>query len=138
MLFRSDMFAGGSEVMTPDDQARRMGDAWEQLPQKPAHRIRYRIVLPTGEVRDYFLGAHAPALTDDDINLLHKVWLEVSSQPGASNIHHRDVVSVALAHLAEGLSGGERDQLLRKFHISEQGNGSRSAEQRPAQSEARR
>jgi hypothetical protein len=114
-----DLFAGISEVMTPEEQAQRMGEAWESLPEKPAHPLRYRIVDSNGEVRDFLLGAHAPALTDEDINFLHRIWLDVSSQSGAKKVHHRDVVSVALEHLAQGLAGEERAHLLARFGMRE-------------------
>jgi amino acid transporter len=133
-----DLFTGVSEIMPPDEQARRMGEAWEQHPDKPAHRIRYRIVQSNGEVRDYFLGAHAPSLTDEDVNLLHRIWLEVTSQPGGASIHHRDVVSVALAHLGEALASPERDRLLAKFGIRQVGDAGDAARRLAAQSEARR
>jgi hypothetical protein len=114
-----DLFAGISEVMTSEEQARRMGEAWESLPAKSSHRIRYRIVGANGEVHDFLLGAHAPALTDEDIAFLHRIWLDVASHSGAKDVHHRDVVSVALEHLAEGLAGGERALLLAKFGAQE-------------------
>jgi len=133
-----DLFAGISEVMTPEEQARRMGEAWEGLPEKPAHRLRYRIVDSSGEVHDYLLGAHAPALTDEDIAFLHRIWLDVASQPGKANIHHRDVVSVALAHLWEGLSSSEREHLLAKFAIHQTRGANEAAPGLATQSEARR
>ena len=133
-----DLFAGISEVMTPEEQARRMGEAWEGLPEKPAHRLRYRIVDSSGEVHDYLLGAHAPALTDEDIAFLHRIWLDVASQPGKANIHHRDVVSVALAHLWEGLSSPERDHLLAKFGVRQARDANEAARRLASQSEARR
>ncbi len=115
-----DLFAGISEVMAPEEQARRMGEAWESLPEKSSHRIRYRIVDANGEVHDFLLGAHAPALTDEDIAFLHRIWLDVASHLGAKEVHHRDVVSIALEHLAEGLAGNERALLLAKFGAQEQ------------------
>jgi amino acid transporter len=121
-----DLFAGISEVMAPEEQARRMGEAWESLPAKSSHRIRYRIVDANGEVHDFLLGAHAPALTDEDIAFLHRIWLDVASHSGAKDVHHRDVISVALEHLAEGLAGGERALLLAKFGAQESSSNGRS------------
>ena len=62
-----DIWAGISAVMAPAEQAKRMGEAWESLPEKPAHPLRYRIVDSGKEVHDYLLGAR-PALTDADIS----------------------------------------------------------------------
>ncbi|HTU01923.1 MAG TPA: APC family permease, partial [Candidatus Sulfotelmatobacter sp.] len=112
-----DIFAGRSEVMTAEEQSRRMGEAWEQLPDKPSHRVRYRIVESSGEVEDFFLGPHAPQLTDDEINLLHRLWLDVTSLPGAEGVHHRDLVSLGLQYLSEGLAGQDRSALLAKLGV---------------------
>jgi hypothetical protein len=51
------------------------------------------------------LGAHAPRLTEDEINLIHKLWVKVSSVPGRRKVHHRDVVRVALDRLERDLHG---------------------------------
>jgi hypothetical protein len=66
-------------------------------------------------MHDFYLGAHAPRLTDDDINLIHRLWLDLTSQPGKEDAHHRDVVSLALAHLAADLTGPTREKLIAEF-----------------------
>jgi hypothetical protein len=101
--------------MTPDRQARRLGQAWETLLGKPKRQVRYRVMEADGTTNDFYLGAHAPHLTDDDINLIHRLWLDLTRQPGKESAHHRDVVSLALGHLAADLSGPMRDKLLAEF-----------------------
>ncbi len=110
-----EIYAGRSGVMTSEEMARRMGRAWEALPQKPQHTVRYRVVQPDGQLQDFYLGAHTPSLTAEDIDLVHRLWLEVTEKAGAEGVHHRDIVAEALARLAEELSGPNREELLRKL-----------------------
>jgi amino acid transporter len=116
-LDAAEIIAGRSSVMAPDKQARRLGQAWETLPNRPKRQVRFRVIEPDGGMQDFYLGAHAPQLTDDDINLIHHLWLDLTNQPGKEDAHHRDVVRLALAHLAEDLSGPQRTKLLATFAV---------------------
>src|SRR2546427_2694565 len=71
-LRSSDIIAGRSSVMTPEQQAKLLGDAWERLPNKPLERIRFRVIGRVEDIRDFYLGAHAPDLTAAEINFIHK------------------------------------------------------------------
>jgi amino acid transporter len=114
-LDAAEIVAGRSAVMAPDKQARRLGQAWEMLPTRPRRQVRFRVIEPNGAMHDFYLGAHAPRLTDDDIDLIHRLWLDLTSQPGKEEAHHRDVVSLALAHLAKDLAGPRRATLIAEF-----------------------
>jgi amino acid transporter len=116
-LDAAEVVAGRSSTMAPDRQARLLGQAWETLPRKPKRQVRFRVMEADGTTHDFYLGAHAPHLTDDDINLIHRLWLELTRQPGKESAHHRDVVSLALAHLAADLSGPMRNKLLAEFAV---------------------
>jgi magnesium transporter len=50
----------------------------------------------------YRLGAHSPALTNDDLHLIHTIWLDAMKAIGP-HVHHRDVVRAALTHMQEQL-----------------------------------
>ncbi len=114
-LDSSEIIAGRSSVMTPEQQARRLGQAWERLRNKPTRQIRLRVIEPGGGSSEFHLGAHAPQLTEEDIELIHRLWLDLTSIPGQESAHHRDVVHLALTHLAGELSGAGRDRLLATF-----------------------
>jgi hypothetical protein len=107
-----EIIAGRSAVLSPEQQARRLGQAWERVPMKPRHWVRFRVIDPDGRTHEFSLGAHAPQLADEDIDLIHHLWLDLSSVPGREGMGHRDVVNLALRHLAEGLAGPGRDRLL--------------------------
>jgi hypothetical protein len=116
-LDSAEIVAGRSAVMAPDKQARRLGQDWEKLLDRPRRQVRFRVIEPDGRMHDFYLGAHAPQLSDADINLIHRLWLDLTSQPGKEEAHHRDVVGLALAHLAEDLSGPQRTKLLAEFAV---------------------
>jgi amino acid transporter len=107
-LESAEIIAGRSSVMTPEEQARRLGEAWEALPSKPSRQVRFLVVEPDGRVGDFYLGAHAPHLDDEDVNLIHRLWLDVTRERGGEEVHHREIVAVALERLAEDLKGKNR------------------------------
>ena len=111
-LRSSDIIAGSSSVITPEQQAKSLGEAWERLPDKPQERIRFRVISPNEEIQDFYLGAHPPDLTDEEINFIHKLWLDVTREPGLENIRHKHIVVAALVHLADELHNDHRPRVL--------------------------
>jgi len=97
--------AGTSAKMTVLEQARELGRAWERLPEKPRRQVAFKVIEPQGVEHVVYLGAHAPHLTEEDINLIHKLWIQVSNIPSRRKVHHRDVVRVALDRLERDLRG---------------------------------
>lgn len=114
-LESGEIYAGRSGVMTPEEQARRMGHAWENLPNKPRRTIRYRVLEAHDWIHDFYLGAHAPNLTSEDIELIHRLWLEVTEKAAAAGVHHRDIVAFALSRLATDLAGPAREAVVAQF-----------------------
>jgi amino acid transporter len=97
--------AGLSSKMSAQEQARELGRAWERLPEKPRRQVAFKVIEQNGVEHDVNLGAHAPHLTEEDIDLIHKLWVKVSSIPSRRKVHHRDVVRVALDRLERDLRG---------------------------------
>ena len=73
------------------------------------------MVEPAGETHDFYLGAHAPRLADEDINVIHKLWLEVTGEKAGADAHHKEIVTVALERLQEDLKGNERRRVLEQM-----------------------
>jgi len=111
-LESSEIIAGRSSVMTPAEQAKRMGEAWEQLPRKPECQVCFRVIDPSGEIQDFCLGAHAPRLTEREIDLIHRLWLDMTHGVGGHDLHHKDVVTIALSRLDRDLKGLKRTEVL--------------------------
>jgi amino acid transporter len=126
--------AGLSSKMAALEQARELGRAWERLPEKPRRQVTFKVIEPNGVEHIVNLGAHAPHLTEDDINLIHKLWVKVSSVPSRRKVHHRDVVRVALDRLERDLRGNA-DVMLDFYNLehkeSRDGSNGKSVGQRP-------
>jgi hypothetical protein len=111
-LHSADIIAGRSSVLTPEAQAKLVGEAWEGLPNKPQQRIRFHVIGPGDEIRDFYLGAHAPDLSDEEIDFIHKLWLDVTHEKGLDNVRHKHIVVAALVHLADELHSDRRQHVL--------------------------
>jgi amino acid transporter len=110
-LDSSRIVTNAAPHLPPEEQARQVGQAWEQLPE-PRRGMTLEIVNGDNPIL-FSLGPHPPRLWPSDIVLVHKLWQELSERPGiGSRVHHRDVVSVALQRLDEQLHSSERDEVL--------------------------
>ena len=109
-LQASRIVAGRSGKMSPDEQARRAGQAWERLPE-PRPSVSFEIVLTDDDSRFYNLGPHPPRLWPEDVELAHQLWLRLSERFGA-RLHHRDVVGIALRRMAADLSSERASDIL--------------------------
>jgi hypothetical protein len=107
----STIVAGVSTKMSPDRQAKRIGDVWESIRDERKRKLRVlKLIHPDGRERVYELGAHRPKISPEDIELTHRLWLELSRENEA--LHHNEVVSVALKRLARDLASGKRAEIL--------------------------
>lgn len=57
-LDSTDIYAGRSSVMTPEEQAKHLREAWEKLPNRPDRQVCFHVVEHDGRVLDFNLGAH--------------------------------------------------------------------------------
>jgi amino acid transporter/nucleotide-binding universal stress UspA family protein len=90
---------GLSPKLTPSEQGELVGRYWEQLPE-PRPSISLEIVLENQQDTIFFnLGPHPPRLWPEDIDLVHRLWLELSAMGPGAKLHHRDVVGVALRRM---------------------------------------
>jgi amino acid transporter len=113
-LESSRIVCGLSNKLDPDQQAKLTGDAWERLPE-PKPRLVFEVRLPNGVSREYYLGPHVPRLRNQDLDLLHRLWLEITSDPRFAGAHHYHVVAVALEELERELSSEKRAEVLDKL-----------------------
>jgi amino acid transporter len=106
-LRASRMVTGVSARMESDELARRIGLAWEALPE-PRHPFSLEVISPDRPSIYVNLGPHPPRLWPEDVDLLHEIWLKLSqSETLGARLHHRDVVGMALRRLQSDLSGDE-------------------------------
>jgi amino acid transporter len=91
--------SGLSTKMSPEDQAFHIGQAWEALPE-PKRQMNFYVINPSGESKVYYLGPHAPSLRPDDVQLVHRLWLNLRRDPSVQDLHHSDIITYALTRLA--------------------------------------
>jgi hypothetical protein len=105
---------GLSNKLTIDQQAKFTGDAWERLPEPRPH-LTLEVHSPDGTSREYALGPHTPRLRTQDVELIHKLWLELTSDPRFAGAHHYHIVALAMEELQKDLDSGQRAQILQKL-----------------------
>jgi amino acid transporter len=93
------------------DEARIAGLAWEALPE-PRPQLTLEIYSPGGQEHIFYLGPHAPRLTPKEIDLLHGLWLELSNEVAPLELHHHDVVHIALEELRKDIVDGRRAEII--------------------------
>jgi hypothetical protein len=113
-LEASRVVCGLSNKLTADEQAKLAGDAWERLPE-PRPRLTLEVYAPDGTVREYSLGPHAPRMRAQDVELMHKLWLQITSDPKFAGAHHYHIVSLAMEELERELQTEQRSELLTKL-----------------------
>jgi len=91
--------SGLSTKMSGEDQAFYIGQAWEALPE-PKRQMNFYVIAPNGESKVYYLGPHAPSLRPDDVQLVHRLWLNLRRDPSIQDLHHSDIITYALTRLA--------------------------------------
>ena len=108
---RSVGFAGVSTKMPADQQAKRLGDAWEQIQDERKRTLRVlKLINPDGTERVYELGAHRPYIRPVVVDLNNRLWLELTREN--ENLHHNQIVSLALRRLAEDLASKKRAEVV--------------------------
>jgi amino acid transporter len=114
-LDSSRVVCGLSNKLTSDEQAKLTGDAWERLPE-PRPRLTLEVCAPDGTVREYSLGPHSPRMRPQDVELMHKLWLDITADPKFAGAHHYHIMALALEELKRELTTEQRAQLLQKLH----------------------
>jgi len=123
-LQASTVVAGSSSKMPVIEQARAIGLTWERMPE-PRPRVTLEIFAPSGQEQIFYLGPHAPRLTPNEIDLLHRIWLQLSDKLPGEEIHHHDIVHFALGEVERELDEGQEGAVLERLqqHVhSIQGN----------------
>jgi amino acid transporter len=110
-LQSSTIVLGHSAKFTLHEQARLIGLAWERLPD-PRPQFNLEIYMPGGQREYFLLGPHAPHLTANEVNLLHRLWLRFSEQVAPEELHHHDVVHFALNEVVQEIEEGKESEVV--------------------------
>ncbi|MBM3769046.1 MAG: amino acid permease, partial [Acidobacteria bacterium] len=108
----SRLVTGISTRMASEELARRIGLAWERLPE-PRHPFSLEIISPDRPSSFINLGPHPPRLWPEDVERVHDIWLDLTEKQGlGSKLHHRDVVGVALRRMEAELASPEHKEAI--------------------------
>jgi amino acid transporter len=111
-LNASRLVTGVSARMDSEELARRIGLAWERLPE-PRHPFSLEVISPDRPAVYVNLGPHPPRLWPEDLDRLHELWLDLTEREAfGSRLHHRDVVGLALRRLQRDLSGNRHEEVI--------------------------
>ena len=71
--------------------------------------------LPRSKVDTFHIGPHTPSLKTEDVHLVHRLWLNITREPGLEALHHHDILTEALTRFAREYSGHDRQDILREL-----------------------
>ena len=125
-LQSSTIVVGRSAKDNTEEQARQIGEAWEKLgDHKPQFNLE--IHLPNGDKIYKVLGPHAPNLTANEVNLLHRLWLRFSDVVAPQELHHHDVVHFALEEVQKEIDEGQEDAVVKRLRAHLEANQKKKA-----------
>ncbi len=110
-LEASAVVSGLSSKMTAQEQAFYLGHAWELMPE-PKRQFIFQVVYPDKKVDTFHIGPHTPSLKTEDVHLVHRLWLNITREPGLETLHHHDILTEALTRFAREYSGHDRQDIL--------------------------
>ena len=110
-LRSSDVHVGESSSLSADEQARLLGEAWEEADKPEPLDVHLVVYHRSGRTDTYHLGAHPPSLTAADLDQIHRLWLDLTKTIGP-HVHHHDVVRAALRQMEQQLNGPQREEAV--------------------------
>ncbi len=114
-LHSSTLVLGGSTKLTLAEEAREVGLAWENLPD-PRPPFNLEIFAPGGGQHEFFrLGPHAPNLSMNEVQLVHRLWLRLSDLISPQELHHHDVVHFALNEVQKEIAEGKDQEVAQRL-----------------------
>jgi hypothetical protein len=113
-LESSRVVAGLSSKMIATEQAFLLGSAWEAIPE-PKQQFVLQIVEPNGVVGTFRIGPHTPTMKNEDVVLLHRLWLNVTREPGLEKIHHHDILTEALTRFAHDYGARDHENIVNEL-----------------------
>jgi hypothetical protein len=113
-LQSAEIVVGESANLSGAQMAHLLGQAWDRIPKSPQVRSRLVACARGGDPEIFLLGPHAPALSQEDLALIHRLWLDAVNRYGL-DVHHRDVVRAALEVMERDLAGPDRERTLARI-----------------------
>jgi len=111
-LESSAVVAGLSSKMAAQEQAFELGRAWEATEGDSKLQFVLQVVHPDMNVDTFRIGPHTPSMKTEDVHLVHRLWLNITREPGLDRLHHHDILTEALSRFARDFSGQQREEIL--------------------------
>ena len=111
-LESSAVVSGLSSKMSAQEQAFYLGHAWEAMPE-PKRQFIFQVIYPNLKVDTFHIGPHTPSLKTEDVHLVHRLWLNITREPGLETLHHHDILTEALTRFAREYAGHDRQDILK-------------------------
>jgi amino acid transporter len=107
--------SGLSTKLTAQEQAYHVGQAWEALPE-PKRQFTFYVIKPDGAALSFHIGPHAPTIEPHEVQLVHRLWLNMRRAPHMQDLHHSDILTYALTRMANEFARDKQGTLqdLRK------------------------
>jgi amino acid transporter len=102
--------SGLSTKLTAQEQAYHVGQAWEALPE-PKRQFTFYIIKPDGESLSFHIGPHAPTIEPHEVQLVHRLWLNLRRAPNMHHLHHSDILTYALTRMASEFARDKNETL---------------------------
>jgi amino acid transporter len=115
-LESSAVVSGVSSKMTTAEQAFHFGSAWEAIPE-PKRQFLLQIVHPNGAVDTFRIGPHTPTMKNEDVVLLHHLWLKITQEPGLEHVHHHDILTEALTRFERDYDRHDREDIVKELQL---------------------
>lgn len=120
-LQASTIVLGHSPKESTEEQALHIGDSWEKLGD-PKPQFNLEIHLSTGDKVYKVLGPHAPNLTANEVNLIHRLWLRFNENVAPLELHHHDIVHFSLEEVQKELDEGAEEQVVARLRAHIEAN----------------
>jgi hypothetical protein len=117
--------SGLSTKLTAQEQAYHVGQAWEALPE-PKRQFTFYIIKPDGKSLSFHIGPHAPKFEPHEVQLVHRLWLNLRRSPGMQNLHHSDILTYALTRMATEFARDKQGTLRGLQQCIEESSGRRT------------
>jgi hypothetical protein len=54
-------------------------------------------------------------MMNEDVLLLHRLWLNITREPGLENVHHHEILTEALTRFAHDYAARDRQEIIKEL-----------------------
>ena len=116
-LESSAVVAGLSSKMTHGEQAFALGRRGKPYPNQSSSSC-CRSCSPMVIVDTFRIGPHTPTMKNEDVVLLHRLWLNITREPGLENVHHHDILTEALTRFARDYGARDHEEIVKELAVT--------------------